>query len=222
MGFINYFNKIPHFNRESYINIVYEKVSLTNNNGENMKRAEEWKWVEGFEGKYKISSHGRLMSFKCQTGAHRTGSGIRKEGKILKPQYSKNGYVIYRMYNEDDTYTQQLAHRLVYRAFIGEIPDYDHKGNHIDVDHISGVRDENYVWNLRIISHEENCRRSNIGKAQSKKVFGKDRDGNIVYVFNRMKDGKEHGYSRELIYLSIKEDRYVKGIKFEYVSGGVR
>lgn len=44
------------------------------------------------------------------------------------------------------------THRLIAEAFFGEIPDG------LTVDHINGVRSDNRVENLRLVSHKQNMR----------------------------------------------------------------
>ena len=44
-----------------------------------------------------------------------------------------------------------MVHRLVWMAFVGEIPDG------MEIDHINCVRSDNRLENLRLVTHKENC-----------------------------------------------------------------
>jgi HNH endonuclease/NUMOD4 motif-containing protein len=83
---------------------------------------------------YEISSMGRL----------------RRNGRILKPRkHPKIGYV-QAVFCSGGKKTYPLVHRLVAEAFIGEIPeDYQ-------VNHKNGIRYDNRVENLEIVTCSEN------------------------------------------------------------------
>ena len=71
---------------------------------------EEWCKVKGFEDCFLISSHGRLM-YKC-SGVWRLRSLINKNGDYLS--------VVLQSGNKR---VSTRVHRLVYTAFISDIPD---------------------------------------------------------------------------------------------------
>jgi len=100
---------------------------------------EEWKWIDGYEGEYKISNKGNIKSFKkC------------KDGKILKPKRDgKNKYLMICLSNNGKQ-KYCLIHRLVAQAFI---PNYDNKE---EVNHIDGNKKNNTVENLEWVTHIEN------------------------------------------------------------------
>lgn len=106
---------------------------------------EEWKEITGFEGIYSISSFGRARS-------DRGGSGTTR-GLILKPRYTKDGYVKY-MLRRDGSSKAFLAHRLVYAAFIGDVLPS------MQIDHLDGIKDNNGASNLEQTTRLENMRRS--------------------------------------------------------------
>jgi hypothetical protein len=49
---------------------------------------------------------------------------------------------------------EYLAHRLAWAMHYGEIPE------NMQIDHINGDRSDNRISNLRLATHEENCRNS--------------------------------------------------------------
>lgn len=112
---------------------------------------EEWKDVEGFEGYYQVSSHGRIKSLRRN---HRMsnnrieydrscGGAIRKQG-VLALGYMCIGTCKNSIKN---TY---LVHRMVSIAFI---PNPDNKPC---VNHIDGNKTNNHVSNLEWCTYAEN------------------------------------------------------------------
>ena len=58
-----------------------------------------------------------------------------------------NGYITVTLNGK-----QLLAHRIVWKAFNGEIPEG------MEIDHINTIRDDNRLENLRLVSSSENKR----------------------------------------------------------------
>ena len=100
-----------------------------------------WKWIEGYEGLYQISSLGEVKSFKK----------VNLNGGLLKPRVSGRGYLQVVLY-KDKKKSDKLIHRLVAEAFL---QDWD---NSKDVDHINIDRLNNHVDNLRMASDSQNQR----------------------------------------------------------------
>lgn len=98
---------------------------------------EIWKKIEGFEN-YEISNKGRVKSLKF--GRER----------FLKKAITNN-YEIVTIFN-NGIRTQRMVHQFVAMTFL------NHKPNGMDlvVDHINGIRNDNRVENLQIITNREN------------------------------------------------------------------
>ena len=92
---------------------------------------EEWKWIDGYEGEYQVSTKGNIKSFKKY-----------KEGIILKPK--KDGKDKYLMICLSNNGSQKyyLIHRLVAKAFI------QNPNNYPQVNHKNENRYDNRVENL--------------------------------------------------------------------------
>lgn len=90
---------------------------------------EEWRDVVGLEGRYRVSSFGRVMSAR---------------GKVLA-QSTLHGYQ-YIALNK----AQYRVHRLVLAAFVGPCPE-----GHVAA-HWNGVRSDNHVANLRWTTKRDN------------------------------------------------------------------
>lgn len=103
---------------------------------------EEWKWIKGYEGLYKISSLGRVKSF------HK-----KNDGEILSIKNSQGWYLDFKAVGKKGEKHKTLRiHNEVARAFIGEIP----KG--YVVHHIDGNKQNNDAKNLQILhpmQHQE-------------------------------------------------------------------
>lgn len=94
---------------------------------------ETWKDVKGFEGKYFVSSFGR----------------VKNNTTVLKPHMNKNGYCTVRLYKDGKHYPFYI-HRLVMEHFSGC------EGN-FEVNHKDGNKNNNKLSNLEVVSHKENC-----------------------------------------------------------------
>ena len=108
---------------------------------------ETWKDVNGFDGRYQVSSMGRVRSVDFLTHNNR-GSFIRK-GKILASGTDNNGYQTATLCVQDKTHRVRI-HRLVAQAFI---PNPDGKP---EVNHIDGNKENNVVTNLEWNTYSEN------------------------------------------------------------------
>lgn len=110
------------------------------NNYKNMK--EVWKDIKNFEGYYKISNKGRVLSITRKVKSSRSKSGYRTVNqRILKTRIDKYGYntVILRKHNTDKHFT---IHRLVAEAFI------DNPNNYPSINHIDENKLNNTPENL--------------------------------------------------------------------------
>ena len=111
------------------------------------KIMEQWKDIEGYEGIYQISSHGRVKSLP----RHIKSGPVEftSKEKILKPIKSNQGYLSYILCNNGER-RQLRAHRLVAQAFI---PNPQNKP---EVNHIDGNKQNNNVINLEWVTRSEN------------------------------------------------------------------
>ena len=84
---------------------------------------EEWKTIEGYDGRYEVSSHGRIRSVSMFLGNH------IYHGKVLSPTIAPNGYLKVNLILRGKKKTC-LVHRLVAKAFIENrknLPQVNHK-----------------------------------------------------------------------------------------------
>ena len=144
---------------------------------------EVWKDVKGFEGIYQISNIGRLASF-YRGGFH-----------VLSNKNSKGSYfsVVLRGNNGERKSTR--IHRLVYEAFIGEIP----KGHKYHIHHINHDKQDNRVENLLLVTAKEHYHLDIDSRdisglrpiwenyqgtpCEAKKVIQKSLDGKVLAIY---------------------------------------
>ena len=113
---------------------------------------EIWKDIPGFTGYYQASNRGRVKSLN-RVATAKAGDCPRKlKGKILKSYATKYGHEYCSLYKNGESMVEYV-HRLVFRAFIGDIEDG------LVIDHINGKPNDNRIDNLRAISHRENVSR---------------------------------------------------------------
>lgn len=95
--------------------------------------------------RYEISTHGRVRSIRqCAFG---------EKIKVLNPSVDGYGYKFcyFRIKETDTKYTAVYVHRAMAQLFLGHTINRD-----TVVDHIDGVKDNNHLSNLQIITFREN------------------------------------------------------------------
>lgn len=104
---------------------------------------EIWKDIPGYEGLYKISNFGEILSLNFR------GNG---RGNKLKKNIDKSGYLRVCLYKSKIRKIHWI-HKLVSMVFLGHKPD----GHKLVVDHIDNNQSNNRLDNLQIITNRENC-----------------------------------------------------------------
>lgn len=157
---------------------------------------EIWLPIIGQEGKYEISSHGRVKNL-CRVSVRKNGTRLTSRERILKPFLNGAGYLCV-----DLSRKHHRVHRLVAEHFIPRSGD-------VQVNHINGVKTDNRVNNLEWCSQLENIRHAfKMGLVPRKSITGEkshnskniivyDSEGNEV---ERAKGIKEWCYKNNLSY----------------------
>lgn len=152
---------------------------------------EEWKVIKEFPS-YMISSYGRVYSIKNK--------------KILKPQKRPNGYLKVSLSRPDGPRDPNVSiHVLVAKYFCGN----DDPSNKIFVNHISGVKCNNYYKNLEWVTPSENnihAIENGLAKARGSEnptsIYEEDTIRMILYYINR-------GYTQGQIYELVKDRKNI-------------
>lgn len=112
-----------------------------------MYKKEKWKDIVGEEGRYQVSTHGRVRSLSRST-THKDGKVTTHKGRLLKLGKNHKGYPIAYM-----SYKVKAVHRLAMLAF--KPCEYSHQ---LQVNHIDGDKTNNFIDNLEWVSNTENQR----------------------------------------------------------------
>lgn len=92
--------------------------------------------IKGYEGKYSITSDGRVFS--------------HKHNIFLTPFKTPIGYLNVKLFNEEGKRSNKLVHRLVAEAFLGS--------STLTVNHIDGDKTNNHVSNLEWVTYSDNMK----------------------------------------------------------------
>lgn len=127
------------------------------------------KWIEGYEGYYKITDQAEVISY-CRD----------RNGKVLKPGLTADGYLAVSLKGK-----WFGLHQLVATAFVpgkkeGLVP------NHKD-----GIKTNCLPSNLEWVTRSENTRHAlAMGlrgpRKDSRRIAQKDKNGNVIAIFNSL------------------------------------
>ena len=140
---------------------------------------EEWKTISDTQGRYEVSSLGRVRSTD-RVVRYSNGRVYSYKSKMLKPCRDKDGYLLIGIRNKNRRQTIKV-HRAVAKAFICN------PHNKREVNHINGIKTDNRKENLEWVSSSEN-------KTHAFKIGLTDPAKNV-----KVKKGEEHYLSKTLI-----------------------
>ena len=171
---------------------------------------EVWKPVFNFE--YTISTFGRVKNSK---------------GVIITPHLINGGYQQVRLTKDKKRYCF-LVHRLVYETFVGVIPEG------MQVNHINEIKTDNSVWNLNLMTNQENCNYGRRNQKISNKNKGKTNykliqinshpirqttlDDKLLRIWSSAAEAGRHGFNHRHINECCHGKRHThKGCKWSFI-----
>jgi hypothetical protein len=143
---------------------------------------EIWKDIIGYEGLYQVSNFGRVKSCDKYVKHPKGGQKVLKE-KIRTLACDKDGYCVVDLY-KNGVGKMHKVHRLVANSFI------ENNENKPQVNHINGIKKDNYLINLEWTTSSENQKHAfNIGLKKpsingEKEVLMYDNNGILVMQFS--------------------------------------
>lgn len=180
---------------------------------------EIWKPVNGFEGLYEISDHGRLLSLS-RTVVRPNGTLQKRNMHMIVPHDDGKGYLQTTL-NLKDRRRIVYIHQLVAETFIVN-PE-----NKPEINHIDGNKKNNDVANLEWVTRSENIQHAfRLGLKTMKPAFEASLlvsqkacrcvETGKIYV-SRSEAERDTGISNGCICDSIKKHRPTHGLTFENV-----
>lgn len=166
---------------------------------------EVWKPIPGYEDRYLASSLGRIKSLP---------SCSRSKGVIIKPNLKKSGYTNTGLC-KDGKVKHWRTHRLIALTFL---PNPD---NLPEVNHLSGVKNDNRVCNLAWCSRSDNVK-------HKYKVLGYKSKGGVArkpircaetgVEYASLRDAeRKTGLHRQSLQYCLKHSGEFKGFHWEYI-----
>lgn len=122
---------------------------------ERINDSEVYKDVVGYEGLYKISNLGNIISLKRQA-VHSSKNGYTNiKEKKLSMSKTPQGYLKVLL-SKNGVKKTKLIHHMVAESFLNHI----NRSNFIVIDHVDENKTNNSVSNLQIINKSENMNKS--------------------------------------------------------------
>ena len=151
---------------------------------------EKWKPIKGYEGLYEISNYGDIRSYTK-----------RSNGKLLKPQISRKGYLTVMLY-KDSVVKCLKIHRLVAQAFLpnpDNLPQINHKDENKrnnDVNNLEWCTNEyNHNYGSRNKRSGVNAGISNTNNPlTSKSIKQYTMNGEFVKEWESMAEAQRNGF----------------------------
>ena len=134
---------------------------------------EVWKDVKGFEGRYQVSSMGRVRSLD-RLIVSKVGQTYIKKGQNIKLSPNNNSYLRVSLSDGHRNYTHYEVHRLVALHFV---PGYKPG---LVVNHKNEIKTDNRAENLEWCTYQYNLNYSDVVAWKRKAVYQYDMDGNFI------------------------------------------
>lgn len=183
---LNYF--MEHYKNRSLENITEEIDGIV--------YTEEWKDINGYEGRYQVSTFGRIKSI-ARLKKRKDGTFHKAKAIIKKLRLIKFGYITVFLY-KDDKYKHHLVHVLVANAFIK-------KGDGLlEVNHIKGIKNDNRAIKLEWLTKSDNIKHAYslgiMSQKGEKHASNKLNNEQVLFIFHSgepsLKLSKKYGVTQ--------------------------
>ncbi len=119
----------------------------------NKNNMEIWKDIPNYEGLYQVSNMGRVKSLIKEWNTY-TDRLVKRKERISNGHKGKGDYLCFVLLKNNKS-KHFKVHQLVAMSFLNHVPC----GHDKVVDHINGIKTDNRLENLQVITHIENvCR----------------------------------------------------------------
>ena len=172
---------------------------------------EIWKDVKGFNGKYQVSSYGRVKSI-----GHTDSLGRYWKTIMLKLVKYHGGYLHVQLTGSQSKQVSIPVHRLVAKAFISN-PDNYPQVNHKDEDPTNNQVD-NLEWCTSKYNVNYGHRNYNASKTLTRDICALDiNTGDVILMFDCAKDYENLGFIRADIQQCARHTiKQVYGFRWEF------
>lgn len=147
----------------------------------NKMKAELMTKIKGFD-KYYISKNGEILCVNYMK---------TNKCKLLKKQSTLEGYHFVQLSKNGKIFNKRI-NRLVAETFIPN-PDNLPQVNHIDEDKTNN-KVNNLEWCTAKYNNCYGSRLKKMAKTKSKRVLGYNKDGVLIYLFDKIKDSGKYGF----------------------------
>tara|TARA_R100001198_G_C5240711_1_gene218019 strand:- start:37 stop:624 length:588 start_codon:yes stop_codon:yes gene_type:complete len=175
---------------------------------------EEWRDIEGFEGKYQVSDLGRVRSLDRIIYNKRFNKNINRKGVVIKPRVNKAGYLSVLLYRNNKSVPRYI-HRLVAINFI--------KNPHMlpEVNHIDENKGNNHLDNLEWCTRSQNINHGScierISDGQKKKRVAQIHKDGTIKIWKSLTEAGSGNISKMSNISSCAKGRYKTSMKCKWV-----
>ena len=160
---------------------------------------EEWKDIIGYEGRYRVSSFGKIYS--------------SISNKLLNPTIDSDGYEVVGLFINGKQ-KKKKVHRIVAEAFIDNLKNYkqvNHKDENKVNNNVSNLEWCDCTYNINYGTRNEKVAKSikNNTKKYRRKVVCLSKNRDLIKIYPSLRSVEENGYNHGIVYqLCSHKGRY--------------